>query len=78
MVACLKGVFGAPLSLDLSEDKQLLAAGFEDDSFLIYDMKHDFAPLVRGIGHQSFVSQVKFDNFLTNYLRKINSFSSSF
>jgi len=31
MIACLKGVFGAPLSLDISSDKNLLAAGFEDE-----------------------------------------------
>lgn len=56
LIACLKGVFGAPLCLDLSEDKSLLAAGFEDDSFVIYSMKQDFAPLCRGIGNHSFVS----------------------
>lgn len=39
LVACLKGVFGAPLCLDLSEDKNLLAAGFEDDTFVIYSIK---------------------------------------
>lgn len=56
MIACLKGVFGAPLSLDISSDKNLLAAGFEDDTFIIYGVKMNFAPLCRGIGHNSFVT----------------------
>ena len=72
MIACLKGVFGAPLSLDISSDKNLLAAGFEDDTFIIYGVKMNFAPLCRGIGHNSFVTQIKFDLYLTEYLIKAN------
>jgi len=56
MTACLKGVFGAPLCLDISKDKNLIAAGFEDDSFVIYGIKLNFLPLARGQGHFSFVS----------------------
>lgn len=56
LIACLKGVFGAPLCLDISPDKNLLAAGFEDDTFIIYGIKLNFAPLCRGVGHYSFVT----------------------
>ncbi|CDW73838.1 wd repeat-containing protein 20 [Stylonychia lemnae] len=70
MIACLKGIFGAPLSLDISSDKNLLAAGFEDDTFIIYGVKMNFTPLCRGIGHNSFVTQIKFDTYLTEQLIK--------
>jgi len=60
MVSTVKSVFGAPLCLDLSKDYALLAAGFEDDSFVIYSTnfsegKGFFTPLCRGLGHKSFV-----------------------
>ena len=70
MTACLKGVFGAPLCLDLSKDNSLLAAGFEDDSFIIYSLKTNFLPLTRGQAHSSFISQIKFDSYLTDFLSK--------
>jgi hypothetical protein len=44
----MKGVFGAALCLDVSSDSNLLAAGYEDDSFIIYGVRMNFIPLVRG------------------------------
>ena len=37
--------------------------GYEDDSFVIYSILQDFEPLIRGKGHRSFVSVVRFDNY---------------
>ena len=68
--ATIRGVFGSPLCLDVSGDNNLLIAGYEDDSFIIYGIKTNFLPLCRGLGHSSFVSQVKFDNFLQDFLSK--------
>lgn len=34
----IKGIFGSPLCLDVSNDRSLLAAGYEDDTFLLYSM----------------------------------------
>jgi WD40 repeat protein len=60
LVSTIKSSFGAPLCLDLSRDQNLLAAGFEDDSFVLYSTnfglgKGLFTPLCRGLGHKSFV-----------------------
>jgi hypothetical protein len=73
-MAAVKGIFGAPLCLDVSKDTALLAAGYEDDTFLLYSMQYghnyglSLVPLCRGQGHKSFVSQIKFDNYLMEYL----------
>lgn len=72
----IKGIYGSPLCLDISKDRTLLAAGYEDDTFLLYSMY--FGPnnaacitaLCRGLGHKSFVSQIKFDNYLMEFLSK--------
>lgn len=56
MMATLKGVFGSPLCLDVSRDLNLLAVGYEDDSFIIYGINLNYIPLGRGQGHYSFVS----------------------
>ena len=68
LVAALKGIFGSPLCLDVSKDQSLLIAGYEDDTFIIYTTKLNFTPVCRGVGHHSFVSQVKFDNYLMDYM----------
>jgi len=73
-MAAVKGIFGAPLCLDVGKDTALLAAGSEDDTFLLYSMQYGYnyglslVPLCRGQGHKSFVSQIKFDNYLMEYL----------
>jgi len=54
-------------SASKSMARDLLAVGFEDDSFIIYSIQSDFRPLYRGLGHRSFVSQVRFDNY---YIRE--------
>ena len=45
----------------------MLAIGYEDDTFVVYSILQDFAPLVRGKGHRSFVSSIRFDN---NYINE--------
>ena len=75
LMASVKGVFGAPLCLDVSKDNSLLAAGYEDDTFILYQMNFginkataSITPICRGQGHKSFVSQIKFDHYLMEYL----------
>jgi hypothetical protein len=57
----LQGVFGSPLCVEVSKDANLLMAGFEDDTFLIYQLIFSqqgllsATPLVRATGHKSFV-----------------------
>jgi hypothetical protein len=78
LIATVKSVFGAPLCLDLSRDNaNLLAVGFEDDSFVLYGLSFGVGggapsstvtPLCRGVGHKSFVCQVKFDNYMMDFL----------
>lgn len=76
MLKAVKGVAGNPICLDIaknegtgtssgkgSETRDLLAVGFDDDSFVVYSMIQGFVPLYRGCGHRSFVSQIRFDNF---------------
>ena len=38
LMATIKGIFGSPLCLDVSSDRSLLAAGYEDDTFLLYSI----------------------------------------
>ena len=69
----IKGAAGNALCMDLAgraedpitgklEQRDLLAVGYEDDTFVVYSILQDFAPLVRGKGHRSFVSSISFDN----------------
>jgi len=75
ILKAIKGVSGNPLCIDVarmegaglnsakeSMARDLMAVGFEDDSFIIYSIQADFKPIYRGLGHRSFVSQVRFDN----------------
>ena len=76
----IKGVAGNPvcidvaktngsdrLSVDLQSHRDLVAVGYEDNSFVIYSILQGFKPLYRGTEHKNFVCQVKFDNY---YMRK--------
>ena len=61
---------GQPLCFDVSADRQLIAIGFEDDSFITYYLEVkdqgltiDIIPIMRGVGHRNFVSTLKFDSF---------------
>jgi hypothetical protein len=76
MLKAIKGVSGNPLCIDVArmegaglhsaqnaEVRDLMAVGFEDDSFIIYSIQAGFRPLFRGLGHRSFVSQVRFDDY---------------
>jgi WD40 repeat protein len=56
IMVALKGSFGNPLCLDVCKNNKFLAVGFEDDTFVLYSLKSNFQPVVRGVGHKSFVS----------------------
>lgn len=69
MVKAIKGVSGNPLCIDVArmegaglfsaqsaEARDLMAVGFEDDSFVIYSIQQGFKPLFRGLGHRNYVS----------------------
>lgn len=84
MVKAIKGVAGNPTCIDLarnegadlnsgqrSEARDLIAVGYEDDSFIIYSLIQGFKPVFRGLGHRSFVSQVRFDNFYTQECQNV-------
>ena len=68
---------GQPLSFDISPDKQMLAVGYEDDSFITYHFEvrdHgltiDIIPIMRGVGHRNFIQCIKFDKFFQiNHLK---------
>ena len=68
---------GQPLSFDISPDKQMMAVGYEDDSFITYHFEVkdngqqiDILPIMRGVGHKNFVQCIKFDKFFQiNHLK---------
>ena len=70
---------GMPLCFDISPDKQLIAVGYEDDSFITYyfelhehGYKMEVTPIMRGVGHKNFVSSIKFDRyFQINHLKYV-------
>jgi hypothetical protein len=39
----------------LKEQRDLLAVGYEDDSFVVYSILKDFQPMFRGVGHRAFI-----------------------
>jgi WD40 repeat protein len=49
LMTTIKGIFGSPLCLDVSHDRNLLAAGYEDDTFLLYSMYF-------GAGNSAFIT----------------------
>ena len=72
----IKGVAGNPICLDVAltngADKEstdmgahrdLLAVGYQDNSFIVYSILQGFKPLYRGGEHRNFICQIKFDNF---------------
>ena len=68
---------GQPLSFDISPDKQMLAVGYEDDSFITYHFEVrdagltiDIIPIMRGVGHRNFIQCIRFDKFFQiNHLK---------
>lgn len=76
----IKGVAGSPvcidvaktngsdsLACDMQSHRDLVAVGYQDNSFIVYSILQGFKPLYRGCEHRSFVCQVKFDNY---YMQK--------
>ena len=58
------------MCFDFSSDRELLAVGFEDDSFIVYAIDlldkgftFNVIPVMRGVGHKNFVSCLRFDNY---------------
>lgn len=77
----VKGVAGNPTCIDVAKTngslnqavdmdshRDLVAVGYQDNTFVIYSILQGFKPLYRGAEHRSFVCQVKFDNF---YMKKM-------
>ena len=69
MVKAIKGVAGNPTCIDIakneglgmnsgkkSETRDLIAVGYQDDSFIIYSLIQGFKPIFRGIGHRNYLS----------------------
>lgn len=72
----IKGLAGNPICIDIAKTngslrlatdpdshRDLVAVGYQDNSFVIYSILQGFKPLYRGFEHRSFVCQVKFDNY---------------
>mmetsp|Transcript_24543 Transcript_24543/g.24139 ORF Transcript_24543/g.24139 Transcript_24543/m.24139 type:complete len:280 (+) Transcript_24543:805-1644(+) len=71
IVATMKGTYGNPLCIEISQDQNIMVAGFEDDSFVAYSLKKGlFTPLIRGTGHKSFIAQIKIDPFYHQEFQK--------
>lgn len=73
---------GAPLCFDISPDRKMIAVGFEDDSFIAYNFevqdggnRIEVVPIVRGVGHKNFISNLKFDVYFQQnhfkYLQRV-------
>lgn len=62
--------------------RDLVAVGYEDDSFIVYSILRDFQPMFRGVGHRAFISQIKFDNFYMDeqqrYFKEANRRATDF
>lgn len=79
VAAAVKGANhnGQPLCFDVSPDKQLLAVGFEDDSFIAFHFEVkdqgtsvETVPVVRGLGHRNFLNSLRFDaSFYNKHLQ---------
>ena len=48
---------------DMNSHRDLVAVGYQDNSFVVYSILQGFKPLYRAFEHRNFVSQVKFDNY---------------
>jgi hypothetical protein len=64
LIKVIKGISGNPICMDvaglghiptLNDQRDLLAVGYEDDSFIVYSILKDFEPLYRGVGHRAFI-----------------------
>ena len=80
LVRVIKGLGGSPtcidvaktigserLAVDTHSHRDLVAVGYQDNSFVVYSILQGFKPLYRGLEHRSFVCQVRFDNY---YMRR--------
>ena len=64
MIKVIKGMAGNPICMDVSglchraslkKQRDMLAVGYEDDSFVVYSILKDFQPMFRGVGHRAFI-----------------------
>lgn len=76
LIKVIKGISGNPICMDLAgyghlpamgEQRDMLAVGYEDDSYIVYSIMRDFQPMFRGVGHRAFIGQIKFDNFYMDF-----------
>jgi len=51
----------------MQSHRDLVAVGYQDNSFVVYSILQGFKPLFRGCEHRSFVSQIKFDNYFMKF-----------
>jgi len=69
VIKAIKGVAGNPTCIDIakneglgmnsgkkSEIRDLIAVGYQDDSFVIYSLIQGFKPIFRGLGHRNYLS----------------------
>ena len=80
----IKGVAGSPVCIDVAKTngspseacdmgshRDLVAVGYQDNSFVVYSILQGFKPIYRGCEHRSFVCQVKFDNYFMHKQRLV-------
>ncbi|KAJ6237061.1 hypothetical protein M0813_03468 [Anaeramoeba flamelloides] len=73
IILSYKSLFGGFTCLSWSEDDAYVLTGGEDDIVCLWDVKNRCL-LARCLGHQNWVSSVKFDVFFMNYLENTNKF----
>jgi hypothetical protein len=65
VIKIIKGISGNPVCISvagvghlpsLKEQREVMAVGYDDDTFIVYSILKDFKPLYRGVGHRAFVS----------------------
>uniref|UniRef100_A0A0N4ZP86 WD_REPEATS_REGION domain-containing protein n=1 Tax=Parastrongyloides trichosuri TaxID=131310 RepID=A0A0N4ZP86_PARTI len=64
LIVQMKSYFGGLLCLDWSPDNKYIVTGGEDDMITIFNVEEGRV-VGRGQGHKSWISQVKFDSYMT-------------
>uniref|UniRef100_A0A0K0FIJ7 AT02583p (inferred by orthology to a D. melanogaster protein) n=1 Tax=Strongyloides venezuelensis TaxID=75913 RepID=A0A0K0FIJ7_STRVS len=64
LIIQMKSYFGGLLCLDWSPDNRYIATGGEDDMITVFNV-NEGRIVARGQGHKSWISQIKFDHYMT-------------
>uniref|UniRef100_A0A0K0ERF5 WD_REPEATS_REGION domain-containing protein n=1 Tax=Strongyloides stercoralis TaxID=6248 RepID=A0A0K0ERF5_STRER len=64
LITQMKSYFGGLLCLDWSPDNKYIVTGGEDDMITVFNVSEEKV-IARGQGHKSWISQVKFDPYMT-------------